>query len=323
MSEIDRAAERIRAGGIVAFPTETVYGLGADATNAHAVRRVFELKGRPSHNPLIVHVSDEEMARSVAREWPDNAELLARACWPGPLTIVVPRAARVPDIVTAGGDTVALRCPAHDLAQALIETSSTPIVGPSANPSGSVSPTTAEHVRASFPNEADVLILEGGACARGIESTVVSVVDDPPVVLRLGAIERARIAEALELDSIAVARDAPGASLRSPGQLTRHYAPHATTRLFNADQWPDVLRDAEQPVVVITHDGSRDPAPQPVKFFLDMPNEPEAYAAHLYAALRRADELRPRTILIERPPIEQDPDAWEAVTDRLTRATAR
>lgn len=323
MSEIARAADRIRAGGVVAFPTETVYGLGADATNEAAVRRVFGLKGRPSHNPLIVHVSGEEMARGVAGAWPPAAGTLARALWPGPLTIVVPRAAHVPDVVTAGGNTVALRCPAHDLARALIEASGTPIVGPSANPSGSVSPTTAEHVRAAFPDDDDVLILDGGACAHGIESTVVSVIDDPPIVLRTGAIERVRIAGALGLESIDIAHDAPGTSLRSPGQLARHYAPDAATRLFDADDWPAVLEATKHPVVVITHDASRDPTPRPVEFFLEMPSEPGAYAADLYATLRRADELRPRTILIERPPIADDPEAWEAVMDRLTRATAR
>ncbi len=245
--QISRAAARLRAGGVVAFPTETVYGLGADALREEAVARVFALKGRPPTNPLIVHVLDEAMARSVCSRWPAGAARLARAHWPGPLTIVVPRAEHVPRVVTSGGETVAVRCPDHPVALALLEAFGGALVGPSANRSGMVSPTTADHVRESF-GEDDALTLDGGACRVGIESTVVSLAGARPVVLRPGAISPEMLALALGEDVVAGAlrepgaRADPGAPLASPGMLPSHYAPRAPALLATRDDKSEAKR---------------------------------------------------------------------------------
>ena len=186
-SAIHQAVQRLNEGGLVAFPTETVYGLGANALDAHAVARVFALKGRPSQNPLIVHVADEAMAKSLTTEWPEAAQKLAKALWPGPLSLILPKAACIPDIVTGSGPNVALRCPDHALTLELLRQFGKPLVGPSANPSGSISPTKAAHVAAAFSPE-DVFVLDGGSCRGGIESTVLLLTEHPPRILRPGLI---------------------------------------------------------------------------------------------------------------------------------------
>ncbi|MEO1128210.1 MAG: L-threonylcarbamoyladenylate synthase, partial [Planctomycetota bacterium] len=223
--ERDLAVRTLRAGDVVAFPTETVYGLGADARNADAVRRVFALKGRPSNNPLIVHVADIEMARTVVRTWTPHAMELATRHWPGPLTLVLERTDGIPDVVTGGGSTVAVRCPDHPAALELLRAFGGPLVAPSANLSGTISPTTAAHVRAAFE---DVLVLDGGPCRAGIESTVVSLIDAPPRVLRPGA---------LPPEQLGIGTDAApptqGGPLPSPGMLDRHYAPRTPLHLFD------------------------------------------------------------------------------------------
>ncbi len=315
--EIARAVSRLRAGGVVAFPTETVYGLGADAFNERAVSRVFGLKGRPPNNPLIVHVSGEEMARRVAApdSWSKDAAALARAFWPGPLTIVVRKSADVPPIVTAGGPTVALRAPDHHVALALIAGLGSPIVGPSANPSGRISPTTAAHVREAF-EEADVLVLDGGSCRGGIESTVVSLAGPAPRVLRPGLVTDAEIGRVLgrnvELapQGEVAASDTPAPS---PGMQARHYAPRTAAVLFTPDQWPRVLTARRAAVV-----SSRDLKPPPPHVLIRMPADAAAYAARLYAALREADELGVDVIAIEQP-ADAGP-VWDAIRDRLSRA---
>ncbi len=328
LSTIHAAAQRLREGGVVAFPTETVYGLGADALNAAAVERVFALKGRPAFNPLIVHVSDEAMARRVASKWPKEAEALARAFWPGPLTVVVPKGGAVPSVVTGGAHTVAVRCPDHPLAIALIEAFGGPLVGPSANLSGRVSPTTAEHVRESF-RETDVMVLDGGACRAGIESTVLSLADPrgEPTVLRRGVVTPEMIARVLGrpprvADGDGDAGGTPavgGAALASPGMMRSHYAPRAPAVLFGTGEWPGVRERAKGgAVVVLTSVRGREAAP-PSRVMV-MPSEPTAYAARLYAALREADALRPDLIAIEEP--TGDGGVWDAVRDRLRRATA-
>ncbi len=318
------AAARLRDGGLVAFPTETVYGLGADALNPDAVSRVFSLKGRPAQNPLIVHVADSAMARPLAARWPDAARRLADAFWPGPLTIVLRRAPVVPAIVAGGGETVALRCPDHPLALALLRACAGPLVGPSANPSGRVSPTTAAHVRAAFTSE-QVLVLDGGPCRIGIESTVVSLAGDFPRVLRLGAVSAVHIGDVLGVQPLVGADEggAPGGALSSPGMLPSHYAPSTPLTLFDAKAPPRELERSPRPIVVITH---REAFALPrecrgPRTLVRMPADAERYGARLYAALREADEAGSEMILLETP-ADAGP-LWDAIRDRLSRAAAR
>lgn len=325
---VDEAAAIIRRGGAVAFPTETVYGLGADALNADAVRRVFLLKGRPGVNPLIVHVSGAGMAARVVAPggWSDDAARLARAMWPGPLSMVLPRADAVPPEVTAGGPTVAVRCPDHPVALALLFHLGTPLVGPSANLSGSVSPTTAAHVRDSFPPD-DVFVLDGGPCRGGIESTVLDLASPTPRVLRPGLIGASEIAEALGRDVLppparppARPGDGPGAPLPSPGLTPRHYAPRTPARLFDSGELDLVLRGAGRGAVVLSHDDADVPPPHAL---IRLPADADLYARELYAALRDADGRGAGVILIQRPPRGGDrAEVWAAIADRLARATA-
>jgi L-threonylcarbamoyladenylate synthase len=315
--KIASAVARLRAGGVVAFPTETVYGLGADALDPAAIARVFALKGRPPNNPLIVHVADEAMASSVVSDWPDAARQLARAFWPGPLTIVLPKAPNIPDAVTAGGPTVAVRCPAHHMTLSLLQTFGRPLVGPSANPSGRISPTTAAHVRESF-TEDQVLILDGGPCRGGIESTVVSLVENPPRVLRPGLIGAGQIAKVLRCEvrepDPSRTSEPTAAPLPAPGQLPVHYAPRARAVLLNAAA---IAQLPPSPfAVILAISASSAPAAHRL---IPMPADAAAYAARLYAALREADALNPALIVIERPP--STGPIWDAIADRLRRAT--
>ena len=321
--EIAEAVRRLRQGRLVAFPTETVYGLGADAFSEAAVRGVFAAKGRPSHNPLIVHVSSEAMAQRVSGMWPQAAATLAERFWPGPLSIIVPRGESIPDLVTAGGSTMAVRCPAHPTTLALIEAFAGPIVGPSANLSGGVSPTTAAHVRESFADEL-VYVLDGGACAGGIESTVVSVAGGRARVLRPGLITPAMIAEALGPGSVDTSPWEPASGpLESPGMLSVHYAPKAPAFLVEPQDWPRAIGLG---VTISSRAGSS----------IVMPADAEGYAARLYAALREADAICHSTghttghapagamILVEHPAREMSDasgDLWASILDRLTRAT--
>lgn len=331
-SAIEEAARRLRAGGLVAFPTETVYGLGADALNAEAVRRVFLAKGRPSHNPLIVHVDGEAMARRVVSAWPEEARRLAEAFWPGPLTIVLPKAEGVPAEVTAGGATVAVRRPDHPVAEALIRAFGGPIVGPSANRSGHVSPTASAHVRMEFPEsegELGVLVLEGGPCRVGLESTVVKV--DPggleaPRVLRpgvIGADELARVlGQAVASAEQGRERRSEGSSerLESPGLLGRHYAPRTPAVLVLKEELS--ARLAEHGKAVVLADASRAEVVVAPHVLVRVPREADrGYAARLYAALREADRAHADVILIEEP---RDPGTplFAAIRDRLLRATS-
>lgn len=321
-SHISRATELLRSGGVVAFPTETVYGLGADALNPAAIDRVFVLKGRPRKNPLIVHVSGPEMARTVARAWPESAERLAAEFWPGPLSILVPRRSSLPEAVTAGSDLVAVRCPNHPLALALIFEFAGPIVGPSANPSGGISPTTASHVLEAFADR-NVLVLDGGACPAGIESTVIDLSTRPARILRPGVIGPEQISRALNMEvACPRAPESPSDSqsdlpLDSPGRLDRHYAPRTPARLFETPQWPAALAGVPR-AAVLTH---TDLVVQPPHTAIKLPADPAGYAASLYAALRDADRAGAAVILIHRPPESGDP-IWSAVADRLRRATS-
>lgn len=320
-ADIARAVDRLRDGRAVAFPTETVYGLGADAMSEAAVRAVFELKGRPSDNPLIVHVADEAMTRRVCAEWPPEAELLARRFWPGPLTLVLPRRREVPDIVTAGGTTVAVRCPSHPLALALIEAFGNPIVGPSANRSGHVSPTAAEHVRDSF-GEGDVLVLDGGPCKGGIESTVVDLAGTEFRVLRPGLITPEEIGAVLgKMVAHAASEQAHATGpARSPGRIGAHYAPVAPARLVDPESLDAELRRCGTGASVLAPESTEIPRPHRL---IAMPGDAAAYAARLYAALREADVAGPAMILIVRPWPGPDPAGlWISIADRLRRASA-
>lgn len=292
--EIQRAAAILREGGLVAFPTETVYGLGANALDAEAVRKIFVLKGRPSTSPLIVHVVSIDAAKELAAKWPAKAEELARRFWPGPLTIVVPKRPIVPDVVTAGLDSVGLRVPRHDVALRLLAAAGVPLAAPSANRFTQVSPTRAAHVREAFGTDA-LMILDGGPCEVGLESTVVAVRGDEVEVLRPGM---ARI-EAPAWNTVAA-----GAHL-SPGLHPRHYSPRTPVLL---------VRNAALPAGLGVYLSLGLKANARI---IPMPSDPAAYAARLYDALHEADHAGADFIAVEAVP---EGSEWAAIRDRLTRA---
>ena len=296
---ISDAAQILRSGGLVAFPTETVYGLGANALDATAVQKIFEMKGRPETSPLIVHVASMEMARTIVAEWPPLADELARLWWPGPLTLVLPKKTLVPDNVTAGLPTVGVRMPNHPVALSLIEAAAVPVAAPSANRFTGLSPTTAEHVRAVFGNVLPVL--DGGPCTVGIESTVVAIEDGKLKLLRPGMISLGEIQQ--------VAAQA-GAAHPSPGMRVKHYSPR--TRLIlvrGASELPDRTGAYVWRVAL-------GPAARAVR----MPLDAEPYAAQLYRVLHQLDAENWPWIAVEMPPDAPD---WSAIRDRLTRAAGR
>lgn len=325
--DLAAAAKRLRDGGLVAFPTETVYGLGADALNPDAVAKVYALKGRPNRNPLIVHVTGPEMAATLTSKWSDAAEAVARACWPGPVTMVLPKSPAVPDIVTARGPTVAVRAPEHPIALALLFEFGRPLVGPSANPSGRVSPTCAEHVRSAF-SALDVMVLDGGPCRLGIESTVIDLTSPTPRILRPGVVGHDRLSEVLGREVLAPhaeGADATQGPLASPGRLPLHYSPKTPVLLVEPDDLETHIEDADDSgvrVVVISHHLAA-LVDEPHEL-IRMPGFAGPYAAALYDALRRADDLGATCILIEIPPksaeSSEDTAIWSAVHDRLRRA---
>lgn len=313
---IAEAAALIRAGDIVAFPTETVYGLGGNALDPVAVARIFAAKGRPTFNPLIVHLPDAAGARALTTHWPAQAERLSRRWWPGPLTLVLPRAGAVPDLVTAGGTTVALRVPAHPVAQALLRAAGVPLAAPSANRSGEVSPTTAAHVARGLAGQIP-LVLDGGATSVGIESTVLDLSGTAPVLLRPGMISLAELER--EIGPVGMPSDGRSgeAPRPSPGMLERHYAPRAPLHLVQTAQEADglagMVRAQGGRVGVVTF---RLPAPDADEV-IALPAEPEGYARELYGALHRLDELGVALIVVLCPPPQE---RWDAVRDRLGRA---
>jgi L-threonylcarbamoyladenylate synthase len=306
--EVARAAQILRAGGLVAFPTETVYGLGADASSAAAVARLYAAKGRPAGHPVIVHFADADSAFAWAREVPEAARTLAAKFWPGPLTMVLKRSAKAKDFVTGGQDTVGLRVPSHPVARALLKEFGGGVAAPSANAFGSVSPTDAIHVRADLGKKVDV-VLEGGASEVGIESTIVALSSGRPVLLRPGHVSRSVLEEVLKEKILEKGSDAP----KHPGGLERHYAPRTPALLV-----PPHALDAE---IARRGDGvavlAFSKPDERVEYWLRMPKEPAAYAQRLYAALRELDSANCATILVEAPP---ETEAWNAVRDRLTRA---
>ena len=315
-ADIAEAARALREGRLVAFPTETVYGLGANALDPAAVARIYEAKGRPTYNPLIVHVPSVAAARRLVTAWPPEAEALARRWWPGPLTLVLPKVAEIPGAVTAGLRTVALRVPAHPVARALLEVTGLPLAAPSANRSGEVSPTTAAHVARSLGDRVP-LILDAGPTTVGIESTVVDLSGDRPVLLRPGMVSRDDLAALI--GPVERARSTASDEARpSPGMLDRHYAPRARLVLYDRPDAPDVLGElAAAPgkrMVAALYWKAEIPGADPA---VVLPSDPESYARALYAALHRMDELGAAVILVERPPAGI---AWEGVRDRLGRA---
>jgi len=306
--EVRRAAEILRRGGLVAFPTETVYGLGADASSAAAVARLYAVKGRPGSHPVIVHFATAEQAFSWAREVPDAARRLAARFWPGPLTLILKRAPHAGDFVTGGQDTVGLRVPAHPVAQQLLREFGAPIAAPSANRFGRVSPTRAEHVRDDLGGDVD-LVLEGGASEVGIESTIVDLSRGRAVLLRPGAISRPELEAVLGAPVLSPDAGAPRAS----GTLERHYAPKAVLRLVPTHALDAEITRAHERVAVLAFSRPDERAAS----WLRMPRDAGAYARRLYAALRELDASGCAQILVEEPP---DEPAWLAVRDRLKRA---
>jgi L-threonylcarbamoyladenylate synthase len=322
-TDIEQAVRILRTGGLVAFPTETVYGLGADARSSHAVQRIFRAKGRPPTNPLIVHVAGVAMAKLYAMEWPDTARRLAQKYWPGPLTLVLPRYRTIVPEVSAGLDTVGLRMPNHPLALQLIQRFDGPIAAPSANRSNHLSPTTAQHVREELGDAVD-LVLDGGPCKVGIESTVLDLTGKRPRILRPGGVTRAQIEKVVgpvdDAKDVVTEVTTPASS---PGQHETHYSPRAPAYRFTRDQLDIVLRDAadvDRDAPGILFFGETPVEAREIAFngLGESPTSPRMYARQLYRMLRELDQLNPNRIFVEMPP--DDPD-WVAVRDRLTRAT--
>lgn len=301
---------------VCAFPTETVYGLGANALSEAAISAVYRLKGRPVWNPLIVHARDAEMARSLAEVWPDIADDLARRFWPGPLTLVVERARHVPAYVSAGASTVAIRVPAHPVALALLEACDLPLAAPSANRSEGVSPTSAEHVVRSLPEVP--LVLDGGPCRLGLESTVVDVTGRTPRLLRPGALALADVRSVVGFVEMPGGEVPHPGAVRSPGMGKRHYAPRARTVLL-ADFDEAALGQLHAPVGILTYRPSDADLAGRVAQVELLPADPQGFGADLYAALHRLDEGGVSTIAVLAPPEGED---WMAVRDRLARAAA-
>jgi L-threonylcarbamoyladenylate synthase len=314
---VAKASAILRGGGLVAFPTETVYGLGANALDVQAVAGIFAAKGRPSHNPLIVHIADAAEAEGLAGDWPEQAQLLAECFWPGPLTLVVPKSRRIPDIVTGGGPTVALRVPAHTVAQALLRVTGLPVAAPSANRSSSLSPTRAEHVLAALGGRIP-LVLDAGPAAGGLESTVLDATTSPPRLLRPGLVTPAQI-EAMIGPIARQVKARPGQPLPSPGMLGRHYAPRMPLECAAGDGWLRVrqLLEEGQRVGWLTLGESPQPLDPARGVALAMPVDPGTYAAQLYTALHTLDASGVARIVVAMPP---PGEAWLAVHDRLRRA---
>jgi L-threonylcarbamoyladenylate synthase len=318
---VRQAAELLRAGEVVAVPTETVYGLAANALDARAVERLFEIKGRPHHNPIIIHVADERLARQCAAKWPPLAEKLAHAFWPGPLTLVVPRAKEIPDVVTAGGPTAGVRWPSHPFVQDLIRHCGFPLAAPSANLSGQLSPTSAEHVLDSLGSQIR-LIVDGGPAQVGIESTVVDISVNPPRLLRPGMIHEEALAAVV--GKLATSSQHHTGPRRSPGLLAKHYSPKAKLVVL---QWQNEaelrvecssLAARLDRVFVLAH--TRIPGGAGFGGVAVVPHDAVAFARALYAELHRCDAAGAELIVAEAVPETAE---WRALADRLTRAAAK
>ena len=318
---VQRTAKLLRAGEVVALPTETVYGLTANALDEKAVAKIFQIKGRPANNPIIVHVASVEMAKRCVNNWPGNADKLAKAFWPGPLTLVLPRAKKIPDNVTAGGTTVGVRWPSHPFIQAVIRRCDFPLAAPSANLSSRISPTNAGHVRKQLGGKIS-LIVDGGQSQVGIESTVLDLSVSPPQILRPGMIHAeslAAVCSQVQGPTFKV----QGSELRSPGLLKKHYAPKAKLLVLNwhgdADLNSQLSALNFQPSTsfVIAH--THIPSAENFAGVSIIPHDAEAFARAIYAELHRCDETGAELIVVETPP---ELPEWSGIADRLKRAAA-
>ena len=310
---LSQAVELLSQGQLVALPTETVYGLAADARSPEATARIFEAKGRPAGNPLIVHVDSVEMAQGCVAAWPSAAAQLAGAFWPGPLSLVLPKADSIPDIVTAGGKTVAVRCPAHPVFSAVLAKCGFPLAAPSANRSNHVSSTRAEHVVDQLGGYIP-LVLDGGSCDIGIESTVIDLTGDTPTLLRPGMSSLGQ--RQAVIGSVAVAKPPTDDELlKSPGQLQKHYSPRA--KLVVCGDLATALAQADETTHVIAHEPA--PAIWPGERWHHLPGAATDFARELYDTLHRCDRLGAGTILVQSLP---GTDEWAALRDRLNRAAA-
>ncbi len=317
---VKRAADLLRSGQVVAVPTETVYGLAANAFDPRAVARIFEIKGRPAHNPIIIHIADPLMAERCVADWPPLAAQLSQAFWPGPLTLVLRKAEAIPDIVTAGGSTVGVRWPSHPFIQALIHECGFPLAAPSANPANQISPTNPAHVRASLGAKVP-LIVDGGQSQVGIESTVLDLSVSPPRLLRPGMIHEAALVsvtgELARLDGSSTTL------LKSPGLLPKHYAPRARLVLWGWKDEAELRRLAaesavpESKIQVIAH--THIPSGDHFARVAVIPHDPEAFARAIYAELHTCDDTGAALIVVEALP-EGMP--WRAIADRLRRASS-
>lgn len=311
--QIEEAVAVLRAGKLVAFPTETVYGLGADASSVAAVRKVFAAKQRPVDHPLIVHLSDMSAIKYWASVVPREAWVLAEAFWPGPFTMVLPRAAQVPGELTGGQSTIALRVPSHPVARRLLKAFGGAIAAPSANRFGRLSPTSAADVREELGDAVDY-VLDGGDCPVGIESTIVAFRNAQAVVLRPGAVTAQQIADTLQSEVLPPTASSP----RVSGTLASHYAPRTPLQMVHPDEVENVLRreSSKGPIAVLARRGR--PQNTRAALWQVAPEGPAEYAHHLYGLLRRMDSAGCQFIIAEAPP---DLPEWTAVRDRLARAS--
>ncbi len=317
-AQLSSAVSLLHQGRVVSFPTETVYGLGADAANPAAVRRIFALKGRPADHPLIVHLAAVEQLKEWAREIPAVAWQLADRFWPGPLTLILKKAAWVPPEITGGQDTIGLRIPAHSLALDLLKAFSGGLAAPSANRFGRISPTCAEHVRDEFGDSLD-LVLDGGRCEVGVESTILSLINEKPLLLRPGGVSITELAEVL--DSRPETPESPAAGLRVPGMLPSHYAPRTPLVI----ELPEKLcaranqlqAQGVRAAFMILKKTSAEIRREERIQIVEMPSQPQAYARRLYHTMRSLDRGDNDLLVVEAPPQNE---AWMAINNRLLRA---
>jgi L-threonylcarbamoyladenylate synthase len=311
---IQHAVDLLREGRLVAFPTETVYGLGGDACNSEAVAKIFAAKGRPADHPVIVHIAEASQMQDWAADVPETAIHLAEAFWPGPLTIILNKKAEVPLAVTGGQETVALRIPANPVALQVLHAFGGGIAAPSANRFGRISPTQAEHVAEELGDSVD-LILDGGACTIGVESTILDLTDEHPTILRPGRITRSQIKAVLQTD----VRLSTQSKIRAPGMLAVHYAPHTMALLCPIETLIVMIDDLcanGKNIGILAF--SKAMAAVPCQNLIQLPEQAAHYETALYSSLRELDKLQLDMILIEQPP---DTEAWAAVNDRLSKAT--
>ena len=301
----ETAVKTLQNGGIVAFATETVYGLGCDTFNKKAIDLVYKTKGRPIQNPMISHIADVSWVCQLASGWDNRCNKLAEMFWPGPLTIVLQKKEAVPKSACGGRNTIAIRCPSHPVARQLLKRFNKPISAPSANKSGYISPTTAQHVEDEFGKS--ITILDGGKSEEGIESTVVSLVGNP-TILRPGSITQ----EIIEKSIGPVSKHHQTTQSNSPGTSSQHYSPHTKTKLLST---AEIQKINDTTCITIVIDGN----PQQSQKNIQMPVSPKEYGAKIYGVLREADQNNASVICVEQPP---KTSSWDAIQDRLLRCTA-